>query len=373
MRKVLHVFKLYYPEKFGGVQRAIYDIAEGTVDYGYASTVFALSKKPNSDGFDVGRHDAVTFSQQAYIASTGFSIPAAMAFRKHASEADIIHYHFPWPFMDILHSTLNAQKPTIITYHSDIVKQGRLLRLYKPLMHRFLKSADRIIATSPNYLQSSRVLQRYSEKTTVIPLAMPADEQPCEPSIVEKWRAKVGEGYFLFLGALRYYKGLDTLISVARTTGLPIVIAGTGRQSHSLKAYAPENVRFIGHYTDKDRAALLSLAHAFVFPSNRRSEAFGMSLLEAARASLPLICCEIGTGTTFVNKHEETGLVVPPNDPNALADAMRRLDNDHGLAKRLGNNARARFLQHFTTAKTSNLYAQTYEDLLSTHGQTAAA
>ena len=364
MPNVLHVSKIYYPEIFGGVQQAIQNIADGGVDYGYHSKVFALSQKPNSDAFDVGRHQAVTFKQQFFIASTGFSLAAFEPFHKLSQEADIIHYHFPWPFMDILHIFSRIKKPTIVTYHSDIVKQRKLLHLYSPLMHYFLQNIDTIVATSPEYLRSSQVLQRYKKKTTVIPIGISDEEIAVRPDIVETWRLKVGEGFFLFLGALRYYKGLEVLLEAARKTNLRIVIAGTGDQKKVLENRAPNNVIFTGHYSDDDRAALLYLARGFVFPSHLRSEAFGVSLLEAARAHVPLISCEIGTGTTYINQHGVTGLVVPPGDADALVFAMEQLSANPDMARQFGSAARRRFESLFTARQVAEAYSAQYDALL---------
>ena len=109
--------------------------------------------------------------------------------------------------MDVAHFLTRVRKPTVLTYHSDIVKQKTLLRLYKPLMHQFLKRVDRIVATSPNYVESSETLQRFQDKVRVIPIGLDEATYPCPTD--EKlayWRKQVGERFFLFVGALRYYK-----------------------------------------------------------------------------------------------------------------------------------------------------------------------
>ena len=157
------------------------------------------------------------------------------------------------------------------------------------------------------------------------------------------WRDRVGSGFFLFVGAGRYYKGLPFLMEAARRTGLPVVVAGGGTEAGSV----PPSVTMLGGVSDAAREALLDLCGAFVFPSHLRSEAFGIALAEAARAGRPMISCEIGTGTSFVNAGGETGLVVPPADPEALAGAMRRLDADPGLRARMGAAARQRFERLF--------------------------
>ena len=70
--------------------------------------------------------------------------------------------------MDLAHFLSRVSKPTVVTYHSDIVRQKMLLRLYSPLKQRFLRSVDAIVATSPNYMASSPVLERYRDKTRII-------------------------------------------------------------------------------------------------------------------------------------------------------------------------------------------------------------
>ena len=102
------------------------------------------------------------------LASTGFSYSVFKQFRELAAEADVVNYHFPWPFMDLVHFASATKKPSVVSYHSDIIRQRHLLKLYRPLMRRFLDSADRIAVASPNYFHTSDVLKDYQDKTRVI-------------------------------------------------------------------------------------------------------------------------------------------------------------------------------------------------------------
>lgn len=358
--KVLHVFKTYLPDSFGGIERTIWAISEGTAALGVESHVFSLS--PNISSLEERHTVDAHFTHKAkldlYLASTGLSLSAPAKFRDLATQVDIIHYHFPWPMMDLLHFAARQAKPSVLTYHSDIVRQRSLAHLYAPLMHAFLGSVDRVVATSPNYAKSSKVLQRYANKVSVIPIGLPDRVGPSEP-IVEKWRQRVGRDFFLFVGELRYYKGLDYLLGAARSRGLPVVIAGKGHLSPPI----PENVKMLGPISEGDKEALLSLCRAFVFPSHLRSEAFGVALLEAARAGCALISSEIETGTSFINLHGQTGLVVPPADSGALADAMQLLSASDELASRMGESARKRYLHFFTMAQMATAYRQLYDEL----------
>lgn len=360
--RVLHLFKTYLPDTFTGVERVIWEIAEGTVKYGVTSAVMSLTAKGHPGVVAVGQHHSYRAKQDLYAASTGLSISAFRIFRELAREADIVHYHFPWPMMDALHLLVPPRRPTLVTYHSDVVRQKALLRLYRPLMHHFLQSVDRIVATSPNYLESSNVLRRYRAKTTVIPIGIREREQPSTDDL-RQWQNRVGERFFLFVGALRYYKGLTFLLDAAKATGLPVVVVGAGELGDEIERAALPNVTLLRDVSDRDKEALLSLSGAFVFPSHLRSEAFGVALLEAARAGRPMISCEIGTGTSFVNVNTDTGIAVAPADPKALAAAMLMIWNDPNRAREMGRRARQRYEHMFTAERMNAAYFDLYERL----------
>src|SRR4029079_14830215 len=255
--------------------------------------------------------------------------------------------------LDVVHFATRVSKPTVLTYHSDILRQRTLLKLYRPLMMRFLGSVDRIVATSPNYLATSDVLDKFRDKTDVIPIGIDRSTYP-EPSaeLLAFWRRRFGDRFFLFVGVLRYYKGLHILLDAIQGTGLPVVIVGSGPVEQELRKHAARlnlaNVHFLGLISDEDKVALIKLCFAFVFPSHLRSEAFGVSLLEGAMFGKPMISSEIGTGTTFVNIHGETGLVVAPNSPIALAEALQTLHENPELAHLMGDRAYQRYQKYFT-------------------------
>ncbi|PRD45763.1 glycosyl transferase family 1 [Phyllobacterium phragmitis] len=366
--RVLHFFKTYWPDTFGGVERTIHAIAKGTAAHGVETEVLSLSRHPGENTVEFDGHRAYKARLDFEMASTGFSLEAFSRFAELGSQADIIHYHFPWPFMDIVHFATRLDKPSIVTYHSDIVKQRLLMLGYKPLMNRFLNNVDRIVVTSPNYLESSEHLQDFRPKTAIVPIGL---DRAAYPSVREDikagWRARLPEKFFLFVGVLRYYKGVHILLEAARMTGFPVVIVGAGPTEQDLRKQAERlnlhNVHFLGALPDEDKVALLDLCYAAVFPSHLRSEAFGLSLVEASMFAKPMISCEIGTGTSFVNADRETGLVVRPADPSALATAMQLLWNDPRQVQRMGSAALKRYEKNFTMKKMSAAYAEIYAEL----------
>lgn len=370
--RVLHFFKTYLPDTTGGIEQVVYQLCEGASDHGIQAQVLALSPNPSPERIRVANHDVRRARQDLYIASTGFSREAFGMFSEMAAEADLVHFHFPWPVMDVVHFLTRHRRPAVVSYHSDIVKQRGLLTFYQPLMKRFLNSVDRILVASPNYQRSSPVLQDYQDKVEVVPYGLDRDAYPqCSPEKLEYWRQRVGTKFFLFVGVLRYYKGLESLLDALDGTDFPLVIVGSGPQEAELRAQAERlqlrNVQFLGRLDDEDKACLLQLCHAMVFPSHLRSEAFGISLLEASMYAKPMISCEIGTGTTFVNLDEVTGLAVSPANPTALRDAMKRLWENTEEASHFGANAALRFEQLFTAERMCAETARIYREVIATH------
>lgn len=174
--------------------------------------------------------------------------------------------------------------------------------------------------------------------------------------------------YFLFVGVLRYYKGLHILLEAMRQLDREVVIAGEGPERSALETLAqtlpPGRVRFLGQVSDAEKMALIQNCCALVLPSHLRSEAFGMVLVEAMMCSRPVISCEIGTGTSYVNADGVTGLVAAPNSPQALAEAMQRLIGDEAFAKRAGQAARERYERLFSGEALGQAYSALYREVL---------
>lgn len=369
MIKVLHFFKTYYPDSMGGIEQVIFQIAEGTQAHGIEPEVLYLSARGAARNEPVANHLTHRAKLDLHVASTGFSLSAFKDFAELARKADIVHFHFPWPYMDLVHFATRLNKPTVVSYHSDIVKQKWLLKLYQPLMNRFFSSVDRVVASSPNYAAHSPVLTQFKDKVSIIPYGLDRSTYPkASAEKLAYWRQRLGERFFLFVGALRYYKGLDYLLEAARISGLPVVIMGGGFLEQQLRQQASDaglsQVQFLGGLPDEDKVALLELCYAFTFPSHLRSESFGISLLEAAMYGKPLISCEMGSGTTFINLADQTGLVVPPRDAPALAQAMQRLWDDPAQAQAMGAAAQQRFEHVFTASAMADAYAELYRSLL---------
>lgn len=366
--RVLHVYRTYFPQTQGGLEEVIRQICLNTVRHGIDSRVLCVSASITPRVVRRGEAKVYRTKLHAEVASCSFSLEALPIFRRLLKWADIVHYHFPWPFADMLHFAARVRHPTVLTYHSDIVRQRALAWMYAPLMRRFLQSMDRIVCTSPNYFATSNVLPAFRERVDVVPIGIARDSYPApRPRDVDAARRRYGEGFFLFVGVLRYYKCLHILLDAIQGAPYRVVIVGAGPTEAELRRQALRlglaNVIFAGYLPDCAKVALIALSRAVVFPSYMRAEAFGVTLLEGAMHGKPLISAEAGSGTSHVNIDGETGFVVQPRSRGALRAAMDRLHAEPELAQALGAGARRRFENLFSGELMGDRYAGIYAQI----------
>jgi rhamnosyl/mannosyltransferase len=371
---ILHVYKTYYPDPTGGLQEAIRQIALATKSETVNTRIFCLSPSPTPEKVTFEEGEVYRYKSWASPSSCDLGLWGSVkGFKENVMWADIVHYQFPWPFADVLHFLISHKKPTIITYESDVVEKGVLGSAYYWLMKKMLQSMDVVVATSPKYVESSKVLQTcvLPEKLRVIPLGI--DESAYQKYSKENSKSEVlqnfdldDDGYFLFIGVFRKYKGIDYLIEASKKSLLPVVIAGSGPlyKHYTELAKSYDNVSLLGQISDSEKVALIQGCRGFILPSHLRSEAFGMVLVEASIFSKPLITCEIGTGTSFVNLDQVTGFVTPPRSSEELALAMNKLANDGKLARKMGANARTRYERNFSNHALGLSYLNLYKELI---------
>jgi len=265
--------------------------------------------------------------------------------------------------------------PWVVHWHAD-VPVGALhrgvrwfYRLYQPFEQWVLRRAAVIIATSPPYLQSSPVLAPFRHKGRVVPLGihepLAADKTaPAEPP------EQTSPLRVIAVGRLAYYKGFDRLLrALAQCPDVTLEIIGDGERKHELKALIEElqlseRVTLLGNLSDQELDQRLRASDCLCLPSIERTEAFGVVLLEAmARGKACVVTSVPGTGMSWVVQHNHSGLVVPPNDIDALADALAQLAANRALCKTMGNAALERFRKEFTIDASAAEIEKIYHEL----------
>jgi glycosyltransferase involved in cell wall biosynthesis len=357
---ILHLYKDYYPV-LGGIENHIKVLAEAQAAAGHQVTVLVCDPGRRTRTETCNGVKVIRAGRMTTAASMPLSLAQPLALIR--LRPDVAHLHSPYPLGEIANWLIGRGKATVITHHSDVVRQKWLLRFYGPSFRRVLRAADRIIATSPRYIESSPWLWPVRDKCVVVPLGV--DVMRFTPAR----QPHTGPLELLFVGRLRYYKGLDTLLhALTHVPQARLIVVGQGPMGKTWKALSQTlglagRVTFVGEVDDADLPGYYRRASLFVLPANARAEAFGTVLLEAMATSLPCITTELGTGTSWIVQDGMTGFVVPPMDPLALAEAIQRMQ-DAPLRRQMGVAAFERVRASFTWQRMIAQVIEVYEDVL---------
>ncbi len=271
--------------------------------------------------------------------------------------------------------TLPRTVRRVISWHSDIVKQKWALSLYSPVMQSFVRDADALIGATPQHFESSSQIPagRPGQIREVIPYgfdpAVLATSAESDRKREELLRQCSGRPLIFSVGRHVYYKGLDVLIRAMQSLDAVLLIGGQGPLTRSLIRLAGdlglgERVKFVGFIPDPLLVAYFEACDVFCMPSVERAEQFGLVQLEAMYCSKPVVATQLGTGVEYVTLDGETGLLVPPKDPRALADALRTLLSDSALRARMGSAGRRRVEEVFSVKQMVRKTVDVYQRVL---------
>jgi len=366
--RVLLISKLYYPW-IGGVEKTVQDIAEGLKDKIDVRVLTCKSKGRGGNqlinGVKVTKASSLGIYWGMPISPT---FPFLLSWKSR--KIDILHFHLPFPLGVLSYLLLGSKrKKVVVTYHSDIVRQKKLMKFYSPFLHRFLKRADKILVTSPNLLESSEHLGPYKDKCIVVPSSIKLNEFNHPAGKEFDLGISPEEKIVLFVGRLTYYKGLEYLIEAMQEVKAKLLIVGEGELRKALEKKAESlgvhhKVIFLGKVSDEELKYCYQICDVFVLPSVEPSEAFGLVQLEAMAYGKPVVNTRLPTGVPFVSVDGETGITVEPRDSKALAEAINKLLNDEELRKRYGVQARKRVEENFTVDKMNERILRVYRELV---------
>lgn len=348
--RILHAYKDFDPPVRGGIERHVALMCRYQREWG---EVWALtcSRSPRTAWAERDGTRVLEVSEWGRFQSAPVSPAYPWRLRQQAAKADVVVIHVPNPTAEVSWLGVRPRAKLVVRYHSDIVRQAAAMRVYGPIQMQFLRQAAMILPTSEAYLQTSPALAPVRDRCRVVPLGIVIEEFGAPPAaLLDGIRTRYGGRFVLFSGRHRYYKGLDYLVDAAARIQAPVVISGDGPERARLMARAKRSgatIHFPGELSDADLVAHLHACELVAFPSIERSEAFGISILEAQACGKPVVATRLGTGVEFANLDGETGLNVPLRDATALADAINRLLSDDALRIRLGMQAQARVRREF--------------------------
>lgn len=367
-------FGRFYDDIPGGMQRHVehlFRALRGEVEYvhlvpsrNHRSSVDTL------EGFPLIRRASLNLDGSLAI-SPGLVTEARRLHRRY--QFDLVHLHFPDPMSHLAALALPRELPWVITWHADVVRQKRLLALYRPLLRRAVQWAGAIIVATPSHISSSPALSSLpaERQPHVIPYGFDFARQQARPETVATIRQRFPGRRIFALGRHVYYKGFDRLISAVATlpSDIQLIIGGTGPLTESWRELAgqlgiAQRVHFTGLLPEAELPAWYQACDVFCLPAVSEAEAFGIVQVEAMAAGRPVVSTRLQSGVSVVNRDGETGLLVPPDDIPALAAALQRLLDDAALRERLGRQAREHALREFSLETMGARTLAVYRDCL---------
>lgn len=368
----------YYPPHLGGIEFHMRDLAEelATRDGVEVRAIVANESSERAEEHIGGV--SVTRLPRTFAYS---STPVAPSMRREirveagrTDAPDLFHLHFPYPWGEVSWLSAATGLPTVMTYHSDIVRQKAALTAYRPLLERVLDRVDLIIASSPNMVEHSEFLAPRAAKCRVVPFGIHTERYDDTPELLARaaqLRERHGQRKIvLFVGRLVYYKGADVLFRAMEHVDADLVIVGKGPLEAQLREFAVahsmnDRVYFEPGLSDEDLAAWYHAADVLCLPSVARSEAFGLVQIEAHAAGTPVISTDLTTGVPYANEDGVSGLTVPVGDVSALSRALTALVTDDRLRYRLGTQARERARTRFTVDRMATDTLAVYAEAVS--------
>jgi len=374
--KIVQTNKAYFP-KVGGIETTITTLSEGLVkNCNLEVEVLTCNHKISLRTIN----NVIKGVNVKYLPTYGFfhSLPLSPSYFLALSKysGDILHIHEPFPLSDIsllLNKKIKKNfKKIIVSWHSDIIRQRWSLKYYGKYIIKFLEMVDQIIVSNPALIKNSDFLTQFSEKCVVIPIGVDiswANSESDNHSYLS-YILPNQDPLILSVGRLVYYKGFEYLIEAMQDIhNAQLIIVGSGPLEKKLRKMIFEKrlenrIKIIPELERDLLNSLFKRCDVFVLPSIKKSETYGIVQIEAMACGKPVVCTEIGTGTTFINQDRITGLVVPPENSDALSSALKRLLNDVSLRKLFGENAKRRAFNEFDDQKMVKKVYDLYRKLL---------
>ncbi len=366
--KIIHLGK-FCPPNEGGIEVFSFDLLETLNKKGIKADLLCFGDSTKEDICNNFKYFACKMNIK--LNSAPLSYDFVKTFQKIANDYDIIHIHSPNPLAEVL--SLFTDKKMIIHWHSDIVKQKVTYQIYKPIQKKVLQKAKKIIATSPQYLNTSDQLKDYKDKAVNIPLGLNTKRLEIKNENIEEFekiKNKIdNKKIVLAVGRLVEHKGFEYLVEASRflKDDTIVLIAGGGllydRLQNKINDLSLSNkVLLLGRININNVSIFMKNSDLFCLPSI--NESFGLVLVEALYFGKPLVTTNVeGSGMNYVNIHNETGLVVPPKDPKALAETINMILSDKNLYSRFSKNAKERF-KEFEINSIADRLINLYQEVL---------
>lgn len=369
--KILQLGK-FYPIR-GGVEKVMYDLMLGLSASGIHCDMLCASTEGHPPAMITINAYATLYVVKTPVKVAGTMLAPAMIskLRKIAKHYDIIHIHHPDPMATLALYLSGYKGKVVLHWHSDILKQKMLLKLYRPLQQWLIDRATRIVGTTPLYVRESPFLAAAQHKVGYVPIGV----NPIVPTAegVQAIREKYQNKTLVFsLGRLVEYKGYEFLIRAAESMDerFHVLIGGKGPLQQHLSDLIVERglqnrVTLLGFVSDSEVADYYAACDMFCLSSIWKTEAFAIVQIEAMSCGKPVVSTRIpGSGVSWVNEHQVSGLTVAPQDAGALAQAINAIGLNKERYDQVATGSLARYQNHFTHEKMISSCLQIYHSVL---------
>lgn len=362
----------FYPPFHGGMETVLRDLCRGLSSIaGHEIRVLCAEHSKNSSSNKDGEISILRLPSLAILFSQPLMTGYFSQLKKQLQWADIVHLHAPHPLAEMALLFANPNCPIIITHHSDVVRQRFLAPIHALLVNALYSRAKAIVVPTSKHISSSRVLRRFAHKCHLIPFALNTDSL-IPPENISAKQTKGAIPYFLFVGRLVGYKGVEVLLHAFANveTKFNLKIIGTGPLKDDLIGLAKslnllDRVEFLGRVDSQESfSELYAHSTALVLPSITSNENFGMVQLEAMYYSKPIIATDLNSGVPAVAEPGVSSILAKPNDPISLSLAMNELAKDSSKAQLMGLAARKRYEEMYQLESFIQSHQELYDELL---------
>ena len=373
MKKVLHISNYYTPH-IGGIESTCQYLAEGLKGE-YDVRVICFSEDNRTKYEETNGIKIIKPAVILNIARQGLSLNYYFELRKLLKDwkPDIIHIHYPNPFVTALLLPLISKKCKLyVHWHLDITKQKNIYPFIKPFETALLKRADMIGCTSPLYRDSSTPLVTFLDKVEILQSAIDTTrfQLSKEDELkVEALKEKYGNKKIVFyVGRHVPHKGPGILVEAEKLikNDCVVLIGGSGPITQEIKdACSSKRVHFVGRIPNELMKIYYHAADIFAFPSYTKAEAFGLTLCEAMYCyAVPVTFHIEGSGVNWVCINNETGIEVPNLDVNKYAEAIDKLLQNSELLHEMAIAGHNRVIENFSVDEEVKLLKNQYDRLL---------
>jgi len=374
LHRKIRVVQLGSPHGLYGAERWILALVKNLDSERVESSVAVIKDEENLALSLCSEAQRYGIPSQVFESYGRFNASAIRLLREYLVESniDVLHTHgYKTDFIGLL-AARSTKCKVITTPHGWTKQPDFKLRVYEMADRAAFPFFDAVVPLSEELYSGLSIIPGMSRKLTLIKNGVDLLEMDKADGIAEEMTDWKQNGAFIigYVGRLTRGKGLDILLDAVARYGQPawqVALVGEGEHLNELRSLArtlglESRVAFLGYR--EDRIALLKGFDVFVLPS--RSEGIPRCIMEAMAAGIPVVASDI-PGCRHLVEDRKTGLLFQPDQPEQLAEAIKRVVDDHRLKESLVREANVFIHSRYSAARMAKEYQDLYIQITENH------